>query len=146
MPSTLDIRNFTRKPIPAFPFKKALDATLPGWEISLAFAGETRAQKMNVTLRKKDYIPNVLSYESGDRSGEIVICLEVAKRQAPDYGMNYTEFVGFLFIHGLMHLKGMQHGATMEHQERLLLKRLSRTSPRTNLSRSSNVPTHRNRH
>lgn len=140
--STLDIRNFTKSPVPSFPFKDALQAILPGWDMSLAFAGKTRAQSMNVRLRNKDYVPNVLSYESGTNSGEIVICLEVAKRQAPDYGMKYTEFVGFLFIHGCLHLKGEQHGATMERKERLMLKRLTNQSKNS----SSNVPTNRNRH
>jgi rRNA maturation RNase YbeY len=125
--TSLDTRNFTRSPIPRFPYEEALKTVLPGWEMSLAFAGTTRAQAMNVFLRNKDYVPNVLSYQAGEKSGEIVICLEVAKKQAPDYGMSYTEFVGYLFIHGCFHLKGEQHGATMERKERLLLKRL--TSP-----------------
>lgn len=127
MPTTLDTRNFTKSPIPKFPYKDALSATLPGWDMSLVFAGSTRAQSMNIRLRGKDYVPNVLSYESGAKSGEIVICLEVAKKQASEYDMTYTEFVGFLFIHGCLHLKGEQHGATMDRKERLLLKRF--TSP-----------------
>lgn len=124
MKTMLDTRNFTRSPIPRFKYEEALKAVLPGWEMSLVFAGETRAQNMNIALRGKDYIPNVLSYQVGDKSGEIVICLEVAKRQAPEYEMSYTDFVGFLFIHGCFHLKGERHGATMERKERLLLKRL----------------------
>lgn len=142
MPSTLDIRNFTKSPVPRFPFKDALETALPGWEMSLAFAGKTRAQKMNMMLRGKDYVPNVLSYVAGEKSGEIVICLEVAKKQAPEYAMTYPEFVGFLFIHGCLHLKGELHGATMERKERLLLRRFISPSRK----RSSNVPTNRNRH
>ena len=128
MSTTLDTRNFTKSPIPKFPYQEALSATLPGWDMSLVFAGSTRAQSMNIRLRGKDYVPNVLSYESGTKSGEIVICLEVAKKQAPDYDMTYTEFVGFLFIHGCLHLKGERHGATMERKERLLLKRFTSQS------------------
>ena len=141
MPSTLDIRNFTKSPVPRFPFKDALSAALPGWDLSLAFVGETRAKQMNLRLRDKDYVPNVLSYESGPESGEIVICLQVAKRQAPSYDMSYTEFVGLLFIHGCLHLKGERHGATMERKERLLLRRFINSSPVP----SNNVPTNRNR-
>lgn len=128
MPTTLDTRNFTKSPIPKFPYQDALSATLPGWDMSLVFAGSTRAQSMNIRLRGKDYVPNVLSYESGTKSGEIVICLPVAKKQAPDYDMTYTQFVGFLFIHGCLHLKGERHGATMERKERLLLKRFTSQS------------------
>ncbi len=115
----------TRQKTVAFPFAKAHAHILPDYEISLAFVGTTRAKQMNVSLRNKDYTPNVLSYETGTRSGEIVICPLVARKQAPEYEMTYTQFVGFLFIHGLLHLKGQQHGATMEKQERLLLKRFT---------------------
>lgn len=140
--ATLDTRNFTRSKYPTFPYTEALQAVLPGWEMSLVFAGKTRAQQMNIQLRNKDYVPNVLSYQSGNKSGEIVICPSVAKKQAPSYGLSYTDFVGLLFIHGCLHLKGMQHGATMDSQERLLLKRFTRTK----LLRTSNVPKNRNRH
>ncbi len=119
----LDIRNLTRQRAVSFPFARTHAHILPSWDISLAFVGKERAQSMNKSLRNKDYVPNVLSYETGKNSGEIVICLLEAKKQAPEYGMRYPEFVGFLFIHGLLHLKGEQHGATMEKQERLLLKR-----------------------
>lgn len=140
--TTLDVKNFTRSVVPAFPFKKAVDGILPGWEVSLAFAGETRAKRMNEVLRGKDYVPNVLSYETGKKSGEIVICLLEAKKQAPTYDMSYTEFVGFLFIHACLHLKGERHGATMERQERLLLKRLTNRSTGPTL----NVPKNYHRH
>jgi len=123
--STLDIRNMTRQKTVSFPFSKAHSSILPSWEISLAFVGSERAKSLNKKLRNKDYTPNVLSYETGERSGEIIICLLEARKQAPEYGMSYTHFVGFLFIHGLLHLKGEQHGATMEKQERLLLKRFT---------------------
>lgn len=139
MKSSLDTRNFTRRPQPAFPYKKALDAALPGWDISLVFAGQQRAQSINVKLRDKDYVPNVLSYETGNKSGEIIICLEVAKKQAPDYGLSYTAFVGFLFIHGLLHLAGKRHGPTMEREERALLARLIHIPP-------VHGTTHSNRH
>lgn len=145
METILDTRNFTRGPIPSFPYKKAVEATLPGWEISLAFVGETRAQKTNVALRKKDYVPNVLSYVVGEKSGEILICPSVARKQAPDYDMGYADFVGFLFIHGCLHLKGELHGATMERKERLLLKRLTSPSQKSP-KRPPHVPTNRNRH
>ena len=129
MASTLDIRNFTRSTYPRFLFKEAAEAVLPGWEISLVFAGTRRAQKLNKVLRNKEYTPNVLSYESGVRSGEIIICPEVAKRQAPSYELSYPHFVGFLFIHGLLHLKGMRHGATMDTRERELLSRFVTHTP-----------------
>lgn len=141
---SLDIRNFTRAAIPRFPYEKALEAVLPGWEISLVFAGETRAQALNKQLRGKDYVPNVLSYETGNKSGEIIICPRIARKQATAYDMSFPTFVGYLFIHGCFHLKGEQHGATMERKERALLERINRSLSKP--ARSSHVPTNRNRH
>jgi rRNA maturation RNase YbeY len=138
--TTLDTRNFTRRaPAPGVPFIKIADAILPGWDISLVFAGETRAQQLNVALRGKDYIPNVLSYETGAKSGEIIICPAVAKKQAPEYGLSCKEFIAYLFIHGLLHLKGHPHGATMERYERVHMVRFGFKTPSTlNGTKNSN--------
>ena len=68
-----------------------------------------------VTLRtkRKNHVSNVLSFPLSPTSGEILICKAAAKPYS----------VGFLFIHGLLHLKGLRHGVTMEHEEDRLLKR-----------------------
>jgi rRNA maturation RNase YbeY len=137
--SNLDIRNFTRSSSPDFPYQEALETVLPGWDVSLAFAGEKRAQALNRKLRSKEYVPNVLSYESGKKSGEVIICPAIAKKQAPSYGLSYTHMAGFLFIHALLHLKGMAHGATMERRERDVLSQLIALT-------SSDGTTHRDRH
>ena len=122
---SIDVRNFTRRSAPVFPYIKIAEAVLPNWDISLVFCGETRAKKLNIALRNKSYTPNVLSYESGKNSGEIIICLPVAKKQAQSYGVSYPHFVVFLFIHGLLHLKGLPHGTTMEGYEKTFLKRFT---------------------
>jgi rRNA maturation RNase YbeY len=120
-----DVRNFTLSTTPGFPYQEIAQAILPSWDISLVFAGETRARNLNIQLRNQSYTPNVLSYESGNHSGEIIICLPVAKKQAASYGVSYPHFVVFLFIHGLLHLKGLPHGTTMERHERTFLKRFT---------------------
>ncbi|MDB5237389.1 MAG: Endoribonuclease YbeY, partial [Parcubacteria group bacterium] len=98
MAGTLDVRNFTRRAAPGLPYQKIAAAILPGWEISLVFSGEIRARKLNQQLRKKDYVPNVLSYETSstkkERSGEIIICPAVAKRQAGDNDLSTSSFIG----------------------------------------------------
>lgn len=142
MKTDLSIRNFTRTAPPRVPFKEAVDVVLPGWEISLVFAGEQRAKGLNIALRNKDYVPNVLSYEAGTKSGEIIICPVVARRQAPKYGLSYPHYVLYLFIHGLIHLKGHPHGATMERLERATLAQFISS---TSLQRFIHGTTHRDR-
>lgn len=129
---TLSVRDFTRHPsFSPSSFEKARQAVLPAWDISLVFVGPARARALNKSLRNKTYTPNVLSYTAGKQSGEIIICRAVATKQAPLHGHTPTRFVLALFIHGLFHLKGMQHGTTMEESERAVLARVvSSTRPR----------------
>lgn len=118
MAASLDIRNFTRGPVPRLPFAKVAAKVLPGWEVSLVIAGEQRALSLNKALRNKDYIPNVLSYVVGKKSGEVILCPEVSRKEAVQYGHSEREHLLYLFIHGLLHLKGFKHGAAMDAQER----------------------------
>jgi rRNA maturation RNase YbeY len=150
--ASVDIRNFTRRSAPGLPYKKIAQAILPQWDISLVFSGSVRAKNLNILLRGKDYIPNVLSYELSShrgetsmRSGEIVICLPVAKQQAQSYGLSYRHFTAFLFIHGLLHLEGLRHGPTMERHEYALLKRFTGATPRPTNPVTYGT-TNRNRH
>jgi rRNA maturation RNase YbeY len=84
----------------------------------------------------------VLSYATGKKSGEIIICLEVAQEQAPEYGLSYPNFVGLLFIHALFHLKGMRHGSTMEKAERQVIARIASIYPNETPHRNRNRHRH----
>ena len=87
------------------------------YDLSLVFVGDKEAQALNIEHRGKDYIPNVLSFELDESAGEVFINPKEAKRQAPDFDRTPTNMIAFLFIHALCHLKGMEHGATMERTE-----------------------------
>ena len=91
------------------------------FELSLVFADKKLSRKLNKKYRGKDKPTNVLSFPLSKKSGEIFIDLETAKDEAPKFEMSFTEFVKYLFIHGLLHLKGMQHGRKMEQAEKKLL-------------------------
>jgi rRNA maturation RNase YbeY len=143
----IEIRNLTKRRMPLPPFVRIAKEALPGWEISLSFVGATRAKTLNKKLRNKDYVPNVLSYEVGKKSGEVIICMDRVMKERAEYGIGSPiHFAQFLFIHGLMHLKGHPHGPTMEKRERELMSRLvhvhstnEKTSPR-NRNRHRNTP------
>lgn len=87
------------------------------YQVSLSFVGSARARTYNQAHRGKSYVPNVLSFPLDRSTGEIIICPEVAKREAPKFGLSVRGYVTYLFIHGLLHLKGYDHGATMEKLE-----------------------------
>jgi len=84
----------------------------------LAFIGGTRSQALNVQYRGKDYTPNVLSFPLDVAVGEIFITPTIAKKEAPKFSMTHDGYVGFLFIHACLHLKGMDHGDAMDTAEK----------------------------
>ncbi len=111
---------------PALPYAMIAQGILGArYELTLTFIGEARARRLNQTYRHKEYVPNVLSFPLGKEAGEIYICTTVAKREAPRYQHSYAEHVLFLFIHALLHLKGYDHGATMESLEQRYRRKYS---------------------
>lgn len=120
----VSIRNLTRRTnVPRFAYTAIAKSALPGWEISLVFVTPAKARALNKQMRGKTYVPNVLSYALGGKSGEILICLSEAEKQASAYKMSRRTFVLYLFIHGVLHIKGWAHGVRMEQCEQNLLAR-----------------------
>lgn len=93
------------------------------YDVSLVFVGATRAKALNQQYRGKSYVPNVLAFPLTERCGEIFIAPVVARSQAPRFSLSYEGYVGFLFIHACLHLKGYDHGATMEAREQTYLQK-----------------------
>ena len=141
------IKNLTRRRTASRAvFSAIAKAVLPGWDISLVFVGATRAKNLNKQLRGKDYIPNVLSYVVGDKSGEIIICLSEAAKQAPSYRLAPSAYCLYLFIHGVLHIKGWAHSGRMEQCERTLLTRFVPGAVHPLLHETTHRHRHRHRH
>ena len=87
------------------------------YELSLAFVGKDRAATLNKINRHKSYTPNVLSFPLTEDVGEIIICPETAKKEASKFRLSTDGYVAYLFIHGLLHLKGYDHSDTMDKLE-----------------------------
>lgn len=104
------------KKIPYAEIKRGILGTR--YELSLVFIGTRRAATLNRTYRQKTYTPNILSFPLDEHTGEIFICPEVAAREARQFDMSKTGYIAYLFIHGCLHLKGHEHGDTMEKLER----------------------------
>lgn len=113
----------TIKKYPSFPYQKIKEAVLgKTYVLNLNFVGTKHAKKLNLTYRKKNYVPNVLSFPLNNKAGEIYLCPEIAYPEAKDFNLSKEGYIAFLFIHGLLHLKGHDHGATMERLEQRYLK------------------------
>jgi rRNA maturation RNase YbeY len=104
---------------PALPYEEMKEAILgKKYDLSLTFIGKKRALTLNKKHRNATYVPNVLSFPLTDTVGEIYISPEVARKEASKFSMTPDGYIGYLFIHGLLHLKGHLHGGTMETLEK----------------------------
>lgn len=93
------------------------------YQLSLVVCGDTLARSINIKYRKKDYSPNVLSFPLDKNEGEIFLNIRKAEREAKEYGVPLRERLALLYVHGLFHLKGLDHGDKMERAEQTALKR-----------------------
>lgn len=120
---SLTITNLTKGKLPRLPFAKMTAAVLGNeYDCSLVIVSSRKSRELNRIYRGKDTPTNILSFPLDEHEGEIFLDLAKACAEAPFFGRTYTNFVAFLFIHGLFHLKGYDHGATMERQERKIRK------------------------
>lgn len=111
---------------PLLPYEEIKNAILgKTYALSLIFVGERRAFYLNMKYRKGNYVPNVLSFPLSDTVGEIYITPQIIKRECKRFHLSQRGFAGYVFIHGLLHLKGYHHGATMERAERKYMKRFN---------------------
>jgi probable rRNA maturation factor len=116
MTENFTLLNKTKGKLTGLPFSDIQQAVLGAdYELSLVFVSEKEIQKLNNRYRQKDEPTNILSFPLTPTSGEIIIC--------PTYTKGFS--IGHLFIHGLMHLKGYDHGSTMEHEEEKIRARFN---------------------
>lgn len=113
------------------PFSDIADRILgPKYELSLVFCGHPLSRRLNRDRRGIDKPTNILSFPLDREAGEIFLDLDLIARE---YREKFAEFfprssasvrrwTAFLFIHGCLHLKGMDHGDKMESEEQRYFK------------------------
>jgi len=117
------IINKTKAKLPRLAFESIKVKILgPKYDLSVSFVSSSAQRKWNRTYRGKDKTTNILSFPLSPSSGEITFDLSQVRKDAPLFDMSYSEFLKYLFIHGLLHLKGWQHSSTMEKEEKKFLK------------------------
>ena len=95
-----------------------------GTELSVTFVDNARIQEINKEYRNKDAATDVISFameEMGEDEieiigadlprvlGDIIISIERTKEQADEYGHSFDRELGFLALHGFLHLLGYDH-------------------------------------
>jgi probable rRNA maturation factor len=93
-----------------------------GREFHCLVTGDTELRKLNRTYLGMDYATDVLSFPgAAPYLGDIAISLGRARAQARQFGHSAEDEVRILMLHGLLHLKGMDHesdGGRMARAER----------------------------
>lgn len=102
-------------------------------ELSIVFVDNARIQEINAHYRDKDQPTDVISFalEEEDEGeipilaevdfprmlGDIIISVPKAREQAEDYGHSFEREMGFLAVHGFLHLLGYDHMTNEEEQK-----------------------------
>lgn len=104
---------------------------MPQAEVVVSFVGTRAMQNLNRKYRHQDKPTDVLSFTMKEKwpdgkyyLGDIIICPQVARRQAKSHNHSLSRELEILAIHGFLHLLGFEHSAGLEEEEekvRLLL-------------------------
>jgi probable rRNA maturation factor len=105
----------------------------PEAHVDLTLVDEEDIHRLNRDYRGVDSVTDVLSFpmEEGEEEpeyirgdgepellGDIVICLARAEKQAEEYNHSLRRELGYLSVHGLLHLLGFDHD-TPVNKERM---------------------------
>lgn len=123
--AVLDTDNMTvsiKGTLPSVPFLALKEKVLgKKYELSIRFVPPAQAQALNIQYRGKEYIPNTLSFPLSETAGEIVLCRSAMRKEYWQFDLSYDNYLIFILIHSMLHLKGYEHGSTMESKEQKLL-------------------------
>lgn len=118
MSEGFNITNKTKAKLPSLAFEDMKDAVLgKEYDLSVVIVDKDEIHDLNMKYRGKDKPTDILSFPIDDLNGEIYINPECTAEEAKNFDREYENFFAFLFIHGLVHLKGHEHGVTMERIE-----------------------------
>ena len=100
-------------------------------ELSVTFVDKDEIQNINKMYRDKDKVTDVISFALEEDEpeidmneldiprvlGDIIICTDVAKEQSESYGHSFERELGFLALHGFLHLLGYDHMTDEDEKE-----------------------------
>ena len=133
----LDLDDLEKKAAATIATVLEVEAYNENVEVSLSFVDRDRIHQLNRDYRKVDRPTDVLSFpmdedyvEGFDEMlGDIVICLDVAKEQADDFGHSLEREIMYLICHSTLHLLGYDHEneedkREMREKEKQVMKKL----------------------
>lgn len=122
-----------------------------GSEVSITFVTNEKIHEINRDYRDKDQPTDVISFaleEMGEGEveivgegiprilGDIIISTDRTKEQAADFGHSFERELGFLAVHGFLHLLGFDH--MTEVDEKIMFGKQDEILSSFGLGRDSN--------
>ncbi|MBM4762332.1 rRNA maturation RNase YbeY [Bacillus sp. B15-48] len=113
-------------------FAATTEAVEEGSELSVTFVSNERIREINREYRQKDLPTDVISFaleEEGEGElkvvggdlprilGDIIISTAKAREQAGEYNHSFMRELGFLTVHGFLHLLGYDHETEEDEKE-----------------------------
>lgn len=102
-------------------------------DMSLSFVTKEEIQEINRDYRGKDVPTDVISFALNDEMedevdivgledeinsiGDVIICVDIAHEQAKEYNHSFDREIGFLAVHGFLHLLGYDHMTEEDEKE-----------------------------
>ncbi|GAA0786614.1 rRNA maturation RNase YbeY [Roseibium denhamense] len=115
---------------------------VPGSEISFVLTDDEAVRQLNKRWREKDKPTNVLSFPGSDPEGDlygpllgdIVIASQTVIREAEELGIEFSDHLSHLVVHGMLHLFDYDHqdseeAELMESLEKAILAKLGIDDP-----------------
>lgn len=99
---------------------------VPGGEISVTLLGDEAMRQLNRSYLAKDRPTDVISFSLGDAElpvGDIYIGVPQARRQAEELGVDLTEELVRLAVHGTLHALGWNHPEGPERVDSPMFRR-----------------------
>lgn len=96
-------------------------------ELSVTFVGDRTMRRLNRDYRGIDKTTNVLSFSMGEGDfaglnshllGDVVISVDTARREADEEGVSLADRLGFLLLHGILHVTGHDHERSGDEEAR----------------------------
>ena len=91
--------------------KKQAKHSVANKDLTIAFVKSSKMKKLNKDFRSKNKVTDILSFSgfTSGELGELALCGEVVEKQACDHKLSNKEELGYLLIHGVLHLLGYEH-------------------------------------
>ncbi len=119
----ITVKRITKGKLPSLPFALMKDKILgKQYELSIVFVDKKTIEAMSQGFKGNKDHKNILSFRLEKDSGEIILNLQTIRTEAKNFDKKYLQYLGFLVIHGMLHLKGFVHSSKMNTEENKFVK------------------------